>query len=80
MAPRDNPVWITVLAIVGGAALGLALGAGFYTALAAVLEEAGGPLVDLQGFAWNLVPLGTLAGGALGWWAAVRWQRRGRGS
>lgn len=77
MAPRGNPAWITVLAIVGGAALGLALGAGFYSVIAAVLEEAGSPLVDLQGLAWNLVPLGMLAGGGLGWWAASRRRRRG---
>lgn len=80
MTPRENPVWITVLAIVGGAALGLALGAGSYSVIAAVLEDAGSPLVDLQGFAWNLVPLGTLAGGGLGWWGAARWQRRRGGS
>lgn len=79
MEPRGNSVWLAVLSIVVGAGLGLALGAGLYVVIAAMLESAGPPLVDLQGFAWNLVPFGTLAGGVLGWWAGTRWQRR-RGS
>lgn len=78
MALQDHPVGVAVLAIGIGAALGLAVGAGLYVAIASVLEEAGTPLVDLQGFAWNLVPFGTLGGGVLGWWAGSRWQRRRR--
>ncbi len=77
MALQDHPVG-AVLAIVIGAALGLAVGAGLYTVIARVLDDAGSPLVELQGFAWNLVPLGTLGGGVLGWWAGSRWQRRRR--
>lgn len=78
MEPRGNPVWLALLSIVVGAALGLALGAGLYSVIASMLESAGRPLVDLQGLAWNLVPFGALGGGLLGWWVGNRWQRRRR--
>ncbi len=77
MESRGTPVWLTVVALAGGAVLGLALGAGLYTALVLVLERAGEPLVELKGFAWNLVPLSTLGGAVLGGWAVKHRQRRG---
>lgn len=77
MEPRATPLWLTVLALVGGAVLGLALGAGLYSLVVLVLERAGEPLVELKGFAWNLVPLSALAGAVLGGWALSRRQRRG---
>lgn len=73
MGQRSNLT--TAAGVLAGAVLGLALGAGAYTALEPVLESADGIVRELQGFAWNLVPFGTVGGGVLGWIAV---QRRGR--
>lgn len=70
MEQRWRPMtWAAV-----GAVLGLAVGAGIHVALASVLEDAGGAVEELQGFVWNLVPLGTVGGAVLGW---ALWRRRG---
>lgn len=62
-------------AIVGGL-LGLAAGFSVYVAVNPVLEESSGLLRETQGLLWNLVPLLTLVGAALGWSVA---RRRGSG-
>lgn len=72
---RPSP-WVLVMGAVVGACAGLGLGALAHVLAAAGLDAVGGGWRDLQGFAWNLVPLGTVAGGVLGGWAADRWQRR----
>lgn len=62
-----------------GGALGLALGAGVYLTLNPVLEESTGLAREMQGLLWNLVPLLTILGMALGWWFARRGSARRRG-
>ena len=58
-------------AAVGGL-LGLAAGSSLYLVLNPVLEESSGLVREMQGLLWNLVPLLTLVGIALGWWLARR--------
>lgn len=57
------------LGIVGGGAIGFAVGAVVYIILNPVLEEASGWIREMQGLLWNLVPvlsvLGALVGGLL---------------
>jgi hypothetical protein len=57
------------LGVVGGGAIGFALGAVVYLLLNPVLEDASGWVRETQGLLWNLVPvltvLGALAGGLL---------------
>lgn len=64
-----------VVGVLVGAGLGLALGAGVNALLVPVLEASEGPVRELQGLVWNLVPFGTVGGGVLGWLAAQRWVR-----
>ena len=67
--PRSTRI---VLGVVIGAVIGFVLGATAYFVLAPWLESQSGLLREMQGFAFNLVPLLTLAGGGLGAWWAVR--------
>lgn len=64
----------SVVAAVVGGLLGFALGSAIYLGLNPVLEESAGLLREMQGLLWNLVPVLTLAGVALGVWGV----RRGR--
>ena len=50
-----------------GALTGFLVGWGVYAALTPVLEASEGPVRELQGLVWNLVPLLTVGGGALGY-------------
>ena len=61
-----------VIGVVVGGLVGFALGSSLYLGLTPSLEEATGPLREMQGLLWNLVPLLTLSGAALGWWVARR--------
>jgi hypothetical protein len=61
-----------VLGAVVGAVLGFVVGAGVYLALGPMLEAADGPVRELQGLTWNLVPVGTVGGALLGWVLARR--------
>ena len=63
--PTPHP-WRSLLAIGIGAAAGFALGALIYVVLAPWLEDQSGWLRELQGMAWNLVPLLTVVGAAVG--------------
>lgn len=63
--PSRHPVPL-VLGILAGALLGFGLGAGSYLGLSALLEVRGGWIEELQGMTWNLVPLLTIVGGAVG--------------
>ncbi len=49
-----------------GAVLGFAVGAAAYLVIDAVLEGRGGWMEELQGLAWNLVPLGAVVGAGVG--------------
>jgi hypothetical protein len=57
------------LGVVGGGAIGFAVGAAVYLLLNPVLEDASGWIRETQGLLWNLVPLlsvlGAVAGGLL---------------
>ncbi len=57
--------------------LGFAVGSAIYLVLNPVLEESGGLLREMQGLLWNLVPMLTLVGVALGVWGVRRrqWNR-----
>lgn len=60
-----------VLGGLAGAAVGFALSASVYVLVNPRLEAAEGAVRELQGLLWNIVPLLTAAGFALGlWWAA----------
>src|SRR5690606_32768251 len=50
-----------------GALTGFLVGWGLYAALTPVLEASEGLVRELQGLVWNLVPLLTVGGGALGY-------------
>jgi len=65
-----------VVAVVGGL-LGFAVGSAIYLVLNPVLEGSGGLLREMQGPLWNLVPMLTLVGVALGVWG-VRHRQRNR--
>lgn len=69
-----------VVGAVLGALAGLALGAGAYLGLEPVLEAADGAVRELQGFVWNLVPVGTVGGAVLGWALARRGGHDGGGA
>ena len=56
------------LSAVVGDLLGLAAESSLYLVLNPVLEESSGLVREMQGLLWNLVPLLTLVGIALGWW------------
>lgn len=56
----------TVLRVVLGAVIGLAVSAPLYLLLAGWLEGRSGPLREAQGLVWNLMLLGVVAGGLLG--------------
>jgi H+/Cl- antiporter ClcA len=63
-----------VAAVVGGL-LGFAMGSMINHLLNPVLEESSGLLREMQGLLWNLVPMLTLVGVALGVWVVRRHQR-----
>jgi len=65
--------WRIVVGGAIGAVLGLLIGAAIYVPLSGWLEGQTGPLREAQGLAWNLVPLLTLVGGAIG--AVGVWSR-----
>ncbi len=54
--------WRIALAGLAGAGVGLAIGVGLYLVLAPWLESQTGSLREMQGLAWNLVPVLTLLG------------------
>ena len=63
-----RPPWLrTVVFVVGGAAVGLALGIGGYLLFNAYAEGRGGTVEEFQGLVSNVVPLGLLAGGVVGY-------------
>jgi hypothetical protein len=61
-----------VVAVVLGAALGFAVGAGVYLVINPVLETSGGWIETFQGLVWNLVPLGAVIGALTGYLVARR--------
>ncbi|MBW4031752.1 MAG: hypothetical protein HIU88_03705 [Acidobacteria bacterium] len=61
---RHGLAWLSG-AVIGGAA-GLALGSMAYLLLGPVLESASGPIRELQGLSWNVVPGLTVLGGVGG--------------
>ena len=63
--PVPRP-WAVLLAVVLGALAGFGVGAVAYLAVNPLLEDASGWVRELQGLAWNLVPLLTVGGAALG--------------
>ena len=62
----------TVVAAVAGGLLGFAVGSVVYLVMNPVLEQSSGLLRETQGLLWNLVPLLTLVGIALGVWVVRR--------
>lgn len=76
-APQQRPARSLriVVAVAIGAIMGFAVGSGSYLLLEPWLEAQSGPLREMQGFAFNLVPGLTVIGGLLGAWWALR-QRR----
>ncbi len=66
-----------ILAAGVGGLLGFAVGSVIYLVLNPVLEQSSGLLREMQGLLWNLVPMLTLVGVALGVWG-VRRRRRNR--
>lgn len=67
----------TVGLVLLGGLVGLAVSSGVYLGLNPVLEASSGPVREMQGLLWNLVPLSTVAGMLLGGWAARRSTRGG---
>lgn len=65
-----------VAAVVGGV-LGFAVGSAIYLVVNPVLEGSSGLLREMQGLLWNVVPMLTLVGVALGV-LGVRRRRRNR--
>lgn len=63
------------LAIIIGAIVGGALGAAIYLSVNPILEASTGPLREMQGLLWNLVPGLTVVGGVVGWLAFGRSRR-----
>jgi hypothetical protein len=57
--------------LVGGI-IGFMIGAVVYLFVNPMLEAATGPVRELQGLLWNLVPLLTATGSVVGWWTATR--------
>ena len=55
-----------LIGVLVGAVLGFALGAAAYLIIDTVLEGHGGWVEELQGLAWNLVPLGAVVGAGVG--------------
>lgn len=72
--PRPRPRLVGMLGAIGGGITGFALAAGIYLLVNPVLEGSDSGIEELQGLLWNIVPLLTLAGVALGWWIATRWR------
>jgi tetrahydromethanopterin S-methyltransferase subunit D len=62
-----NGVLRITLAIIIGALLGGVLGSVIYLSLNPVLEASTGPLREMQGLLWNVVPGLTILGGVVGW-------------
>lgn len=54
------------LAVVGGGIVGFAIAAAVYVLVNPMLEDASGWLRETQGLLWDLVPLLTVVGAALG--------------
>lgn len=63
------------LAIIIGALVGGVLGSAIYLAVNPILEASTGPLREMQGLLWNLVPGLTVVGGVVGWLVFGRTQR-----
>lgn len=63
------------LAIIIGAIVGGALGAAIYLSVNPILEASTGPLREMQGLLWNLVPGLTVVGGVVGWLTFGRTRR-----
>ncbi len=70
--PPGRSTTRSVVGALVGAVLGFALGAAVYLVLDSVLEGSGSWIEELQGLAWNLVPLGTIAGAVTGYVVARR--------
>jgi hypothetical protein len=64
--PTGQEALRTLVGVIVGAVLGLAVGAASYLVIEAVLEGRGGWVEELQGLAWNLVPLGAVCGAGVG--------------
>ncbi len=64
----ELPPWTAAII---GAVVGFAIGAALYGVLTPVLEASSWAR-DLQGFVWNLVPTGTVAGLVVGTWLSGR--------
>lgn len=66
--PRQPPRHRVPLAfgVLVGVLVGFGLGALGYLGLSAMLVVRGGWIEELQGLTWNLVPLLTIVGGAVG--------------
>lgn len=54
------------LGVLGGSALGFAVGAAVYILVNPMLEDASGWVRETQGLLWNLVPLLTVLGAVVG--------------
>jgi len=54
------------LGVVGGGAIGFAVGAVVHMLLNPVLEDASGWIREMQGLLWNLVPILTVIGALVG--------------
>ncbi len=55
-----------LIGVLVGAVVGFTAGATVYLVIEAVLEGRGGWVEELQGLAWNLVPLGAVLGAGVG--------------
>jgi hypothetical protein len=69
--PRTRPLAIVVGGLIGGV-IGLLVGAGLYLLVTPALEASGGPLRELQGLSWNLVPGLAVVGAVAGVLIALR--------
>ena len=65
-SPSPRSATRALIGVLGGAVLGFAGGAAAYLGISAVLEGRGGWVEELQGLAWNLVPLGAVVGAGVG--------------
>ncbi len=76
-APKRRRSRRRLLAGAAGAAVGFALAFTFYLLIIPVLEGSTGLIRELQGLAWNLVPVLTLLGGIAGWLLSGSQSRHG---
>lgn len=61
-----------VLSGLVGAAVGFIIATAVYLRVNPILEAANGPVRELQGLVWNIVPLLTVSGFVLGVWLMSR--------